>query len=68
MRFSFSISHVPGSQLHTADTLSRAPNMDGSLSHSEVKAYVDATIQCLPASDDRIEQIKQEQKEDPECK
>ena len=70
MRFSFSISHVPGSQLHTADTLSRAPcsSVEGNLSNSEIQAYVNTTIQCLPASDDRIEQIKQQQSEDSECK
>ena len=57
MRFTYSISHVPGKPLYTADALSRAllvrplDQMEGKL-ESDVKAYVDSVVRYLPARTD----------------
>ena len=69
MWFQFSISHVPGKSLTTADALSRAPapdtlsEEDGVLGE-EVKAYVNEIIQSIPATERRLEEIKMHQGED----
>ena len=52
MRFSYNIVHVPGKELHTADTLSRAPvteTTEGTL-NEEVEAFVNVVLcmRCLP--------------------
>ena len=53
MRYDFTISHIPGKDLVTADTLSRVPVAEGtSLNQSlqeEVNAYVQLTLESLPA-------------------
>ena len=71
MRYNFSISHVPGKQLLIADALSRSPSqnpteIDESL-HQEGNAFIDAVMQGLPATEKRIEQMKQLQQEDQVC-
>ena len=55
MRYSFTISHVAGKDLITADTLSRAPVSkfspgDDQFSN-EIKAHVNLICRNLPASD-----------------
>ena len=72
MRYSFTISHVAGKDLVTADTLSRSP-VSISITQDEkcyqdVEAYVNFVFQNLPASDQRIEQIKEEQGKDEICR
>ena len=57
MRFSFTIVHVPGKELNTADTLSRSPVSEGEDSREEafrheVKAYVNSVVKNLPATED----------------
>ena len=49
MRFKFSVAHVPGKQLITADTLSRAPQaaIDDVLDQ-EVNAYVNFIMEGFP--------------------
>ena len=62
MRYSFTISHVAGKNLITADALSRAPVSKSSYDDelcNEVQAYVDLLCRNLPASDTRIKEIKQ---------
>ena len=65
MRYSFSIVHVPGKYLYTADALSRAP-LRGTIDrgseefHREVNFYVNAVLVQLPASDRRLEEIRRE--------
>ena len=63
LRYSFTISHVPGKNLVTADTLSRAPlatsNTQTDERFQEVEAYVKFVCQNLPASDKRIDEIKE---------
>ena len=58
MRMTYQIVHVPGKDLTTADTLSRAPlpnrlTEDETKKEEEVKAYVASVIQELPATADR---------------
>ena len=71
MRFSYSIYHVPGAELCTADTLSRAPvESTGTLemeSEKEVNAFVNAIIEHLPASEEKLQEILQKQEKDPTC-
>lgn len=69
MRFSYSISHVPGKKLCTADTLSREPlvkplNQQEEKLESDVMAYVDSVIRYLPATEDRLEELRCQQQED----
>ena len=61
MRFRYRISHVPGKDLITADTLSRAPVVESQEPHDksfqdECQAYVNAVISALPVTDKRLEQ------------
>ena len=54
MRFSYSVYHVPGKEICTADTLSRAPisTVDQTAEdfHKEVNAFVNLVIDNLPAT------------------
>ena len=69
MRFDFAIAHVPGKLLHTADSLSRSPQEGKAQEpkswndlHEEVKCYVNAVLVTLPASDQRLDEIRSELK------
>jgi len=69
MRFTYSILHVPGKPLYTADTLSRAPlvrplDRDEEKLEANVPAYVDSIVKYLPATDDRLEDFKSQQQQD----
>ena len=72
MRFKFTISHVAGKDLVTADALSRAPatsfTPDDEKFKQEVDAYVNLVLQNLPATEKRLEEIKKLQEEDEVCK
>ena len=69
-RFQYSISHVPGKDLYTADTLSRAPGgmtaNDGRL-QDEAEDLLELCIAHLPASNTTVEEYKREQTADPIC-
>ena len=71
MRFEFSISYVPGKELLTADALSRAPATDPApadlLLQQEADAYVSMVLQGLPATEQRLLEIKQLQEDDIAC-
>ena len=71
LRFDFSISHVPGKQLVTADALSRSPVVqsleESSDLSNETDFYVHALIDCLPISEQRLENLRQQQEEDEVC-
>ena len=69
MRYNFTISHIPRKELVVADTLSRAPaqkptDADEELL-SEADAFVNIIINSLPATEKRLEEIKQHQARDP---
>ena len=72
MRFQFSISHVPGKELATADALSRAPTSSTTESDDqfcqEVNSYVRLVMEYLPFAEDRLRKIAQLQEEDDVCK
>ena len=72
MRFQFSIYHVPGKSLIVADMLSRAPlsgvtDSDRTL-QEDADAFVNLTLQSLPATEHRLEDIRQQQQEDDACR
>ena len=67
MRFSCIINHVPGKELYTADTLSRAPvtNVNGVDDLTdEINMFVNVVMQGLPVTDTWVEEIKRHQIED----
>ena len=65
MRFSFTISHVPGKDLTIADALSRAPYSAPTESdkqfQQQVEAFVEQIIEALPATEQRLAQIQKKQ-------
>ncbi|KAL5006376.1 hypothetical protein ScPMuIL_015182 [Solemya velum] len=73
MRFEYSIHHVPGKELYTADALSRAP-IAGTLNKVEeefvdaVGMYVDSIVQQIPATGPGLEEIRMNLETDPVCK
>ena len=72
MRFRYGISHVPGKDLITADTLSRAPVVESQQPEDEsfqdeCQTYVNAVMSALPVTDKRLLEIKQAQADDATC-
>ena len=72
MRFRYGISHVPGKDLITADTLSLAPVVESQQPEDksfqdECQAYVNAVMSALPVTDKRLLEIKQAQADDATC-
>ncbi|XP_064468401.1 uncharacterized protein K02A2.6-like [Ornithodoros turicata] len=68
--FDFSVSHVPGKDMHTADVLSRSPlvNIDTEATcdlEEAVSQYEVLTMELLPASADMLTRIKTETAKDP---
>ena len=70
LRFDFTISLVSGKELTTADALSRAPSKSSSRvkQDEDIELYVENILLQLPASDKRLEEIANAQKEHPICK
>ena len=68
-RFDYSIEHVPGKLLYTADTLSRAPiSSSGDPTLEELaELAMEACIAHLPASQDRLCEYQEAQNSDPLC-
>ena len=71
-RFSYTIQHVPGKQLYTADTLSRAPvtrtTSDDSTTLQELaELCILDTIAHLPVSTQRLDTYRRAQSEDSVC-
>jgi hypothetical protein len=68
-RFDYSIGHVPGKHLYTADTLSRAPlNTQGTTALEELaELAIDACIANLPASKETLNEYEHAQNSDPLC-
>ena len=58
MRFSYSISYIPGTTLYTADALSRFPLRNVSSSVPEIDAFVAATVAAVPLRDAIIDDIR----------
>ena len=72
LRYSFSISHVPGKSLAVADTLSRAPSAEPTPVEEEFQrdttSYVSSILSHIPATERRVAEIKQHQHQDEVCK
>ena len=68
MRFSFTITHVPGKELVIANTLSRAPAGEATqaenLLEEESRAYVNLVLESIPATEQRLEEIRRHQELD----
>ena len=62
MRYTYTISHVPGKELTVSNTLSRAPvsspTSDDTQFNSEVDAFVNLMLQGLPATETKLQQIQ----------
>ena len=69
-RYDYSIHHVPGKHLYTADTLSRAPvagDEDDTL-QKEVELFVNAVVKrSLPATEQHLNTYRCAQEQDPVC-
>ena len=73
LRFKYTISHVPGKSLVVADTLSRTPVTKHISEHDnrqneEIELYVNSVLSEVPASDKRLEEIRERQREDEVCR
>jgi len=69
-RFNYSILHVPGKLLYTADTLSRAPstsNQNDVRLQEEAEAVMELCVAHLPASTERLEEYRRAQAKDHIC-
>lgn len=66
MRFSYTISHVAGKNIATADVLSRAPvGIIGDTKQArEVNLYVNTVMSSLPATEKRLQEIREYQDKD----
>ena len=71
MQFDYTISHVPGKLLYTADTLSRAPqecsNRDTELADLTEEQMTTTTTNQFPTTTDSLEAYRQAQTEDLIC-
>lgn len=68
-KFDYSICHVPGKFLYTADALSRdpIPEQEPTSLQKEVEVFVNSLTKTLPASEQRLETYRQAQEQDEEC-
>ena len=69
-KYNYIAQHVPGKLLYAADALSHAPIPGESEDElrEEVEAYVDLiTMSSIPATNHRLQEYRQAQKEDAEC-
>ncbi len=72
MRYNYTVNHVPGKSLWTADTLSRAPlktaraHTDTSLLE-DTNIYVDSVISNIPVSGDYLSSLREHLKADSTC-
>ena len=72
MKFDYTIQHVPGKFLYTADALSRAPirvtpTLEEITTQKEVEIFIDSVVQQLPASSNRLQAYQKAQYDDPIC-
>ena len=71
MNYHYSIIHIPGKQLETADALSRAtsslPQEPDQMLQEESNIYLDHMVSQMPTSPDKLEQIRVHQQEDEVC-
>ena len=69
-RFDYTVTHVPGKLLYTADMLSRSPSTsepNDTRLQEEVEVVMETCIAQLPASTERLEEFQKAQAEDHVC-
>ena len=69
-RFDYTISHVPGKLMYTADTLSRAPLADKANDNKleqDTEKFIEVGVMTLPVSEGRLDQYRKAQDEDGLC-
>ena len=69
-KFDYTIKHVPGKLLYTADALSRdpVPEQEPNSLQEEVETFANAVTKLtLPATQQRLETYHQSQEQDPIC-
>jgi hypothetical protein len=69
-RYDYTITHVPGKLLYTADALSRAPSAsteNDSRLQDEAETFMEIGILSLPASAGRLSQYRKAQEDDTLC-
>ena len=70
MHYSYSITHVPGKLLYTADTLSRAAATNSTKDlislQEEAEVLIDSAIQCLPTTGEKLKVFSGSQASDAE--
>lgn len=71
MRYRYTITHVSGKSLTTADTLSRAPLKDGVTDGDDLmektNIYVDSVMEHLPASEAYLSELRKQLSADSVC-
>ena len=71
LRFTYTISHIPGKELTIADALSRAPVSDPTSTDTqfdkEVEAYVNLVLESFPATEKQLKRIQEAQIDDAVC-
>uniref|UniRef100_A0A1A8CXN4 Gypsy retrotransposon integrase-like protein 1 n=1 Tax=Nothobranchius kadleci TaxID=1051664 RepID=A0A1A8CXN4_NOTKA len=73
MRYSYTISHIPGKEILTADALSRAPvdhDPDSKATAElleDTNIYVEEIVKCMPATPSYITQLREQLKTDSIC-
>lgn len=71
MRYRYTIRHVPGKSLTTADTLSRPPLKSGESDSDnlmeETNIYVDTVLANLPASETYLSELRKQLSADSVC-
>ena len=71
MRYDYSISHVPGKYMYTADTLLCDPTIIttslGDCNLKDIEHFVEVQVESLPASKDRLDIYRQAQMNDSLC-
>ena len=68
-RFDYSIQHIPGKLMYTADALSRAPTSDSGESKLQdgANALLEVCLSQLPASNWKLDEYRVSQAADPVC-
>ena len=65
-RFSYSVSHVPGKLLHTADALSRSPTEE-IFTQLQDEWFIETITSSLPAGEHGLQDYNTAQDKDPAC-
>ena len=70
MRYNFSICHISGKYLHTADVLSRSPSLttaddiESTELETSAKLFISTAVSNLPATSNRLKALTTAQSED----